>query len=83
MNRQTTAIISTLLVLFVTVKNAMEPYKSTWNYAMIALGIAILIYNGYQFLQRRKGCWFFRQSLKNQQHPPFFASEASKKILTI
>jgi hypothetical protein len=55
MNRQTTALISTALVLFVTIKNIIEPYKSTWNYAMIALGIAILIYNGYQFMQSRKG----------------------------
>jgi hypothetical protein len=54
MNRQTTALISTALVLFVTVRNIMEPYKSTWNYAMIALGIAILIYNGYQFFQSKR-----------------------------
>jgi hypothetical protein len=54
MNKQTTTIISTLFVGFVIVRNIMETSKTTWNYAMIAIGIALLIYNVYQFIQGRK-----------------------------
>jgi hypothetical protein len=54
MNKQTTAIISTLFVGFVIVRNVMETSKTTWNYVMIAVGVALLIYNGYQFFQSRK-----------------------------
>ena len=55
MNKQTTAILSTLLIIFVVGRNILEPSKTTWNYGMIALGVVILIYNGYQFFQSRKG----------------------------
>jgi hypothetical protein len=54
MNKQTTALLSTLLIVYVLGKNILEPSKTTWNYVMIGLGIAILAYNSYQFYQSRK-----------------------------
>jgi hypothetical protein len=54
MNKQTTALLSSFLIIFVVGRNILEPSKTTWNYVMIGLGIAILAYNGYQFYQSRK-----------------------------
>jgi hypothetical protein len=54
MNKQTSALLSSLLIVFVVGRNILEPSKSTWNYVMIGIGIAVLAYNGYQFYQSRK-----------------------------
>jgi hypothetical protein len=54
MNKQTTAFLSSLLIVFVVGRNILEPSKTTWNYVMIGLGIVILAYNGYQFYLSRK-----------------------------
>jgi hypothetical protein len=54
MNKQTTALLSSLLIVFVVGRNVLEPNKTTWHYVMIGLGIAILAYNGYQIYQSRK-----------------------------
>ena len=54
MNSRTTALLSTVFVLFVIIRNVMETSKTTWNYLMIVIGIALLAYNIYQFYQSRK-----------------------------
>jgi hypothetical protein len=54
MNKQTTALLSSLLIVFVVGRNILEPSKTTWNYVMIGIGIAILAYNSYQFYQSRR-----------------------------
>jgi hypothetical protein len=54
MNNKSTAIISTIFILFVLVRNIMETSKTTWNYLMIVISIALLAYNGYQFYQSRR-----------------------------
>jgi hypothetical protein len=54
MDNKSTMLISTLFILFILTRNIMETSKTTWNYAMIAISIALLAYNGYQFYQSRK-----------------------------
>jgi hypothetical protein len=54
MNNKSTMLISTLFILFILARNIMETSKTTWNYAMIAISLGMLAYNGYQFYQSRR-----------------------------
>jgi uncharacterized membrane protein YobD (UPF0266 family) len=54
MSNRNQELIFSGIVLLLVIRNIMRPEKTTWNWVMIAVGVALLIRQGYIIYESRK-----------------------------